>query len=78
MKVLGVLFSGDEEPTCFEVMDSNNDGSVNITDGVFILGFLFGGGPPPAAPGHENCGPDPDEPGSPGDLGCESYPPCEG
>ena len=78
VKVLGVLFSGDEEPTCYEVMDSNNDGSVNITDGVFILGFLFGGGPPPAAPGHENCGLDPDAPGSAGDLGCGSYPPCEG
>ena len=29
--------------------DSNGDGTVNITDPIHTLNFLFGGGPPPAA-----------------------------
>ncbi len=76
VKVFGVLFLGDPAPGCQETLDANNDGDVNITDGIRILGFLFLGQPPPAAPGHEACGLDPDEPGSPGDLGCESYDGC--
>ena len=45
-------------------------GSLGLS--IAILSFLFGGGPPPAAPGPttEPCGPDPDEEGSPGDLDC--------
>ena len=44
----------------------------------YILLFLFGGGPAPAAPGPttEACGPDPDEEGSAGDLGCNAYSSC--
>ena len=78
VRIFGVLFTGEAEPTCRETMDTNNDGSVNITDGIAILGFLFSGQAAPAAPGPENCGLDPDEPGSAADSGCESYPPCEG
>lgn len=30
--------------------DSNYDQSVNISDGIFLLSFLFSGGPPPTCP----------------------------
>ena len=53
-------------------------GEVDFSDGVAILNFLFGGGPPPALPGPTSrpCGPDPDASGSAGDLGCDSYTGC--
>ena len=54
----------------------DNDGSINLTDPVNLLGHLFNSQPPPAPPGPESCGPDPDESGSPGDLGCEQYTSC--
>ncbi len=76
VKIFGILFLGEPDITCDEAKDTNNDGDINITDGIRILGFLFLGQEPPPAPGHENCGPDPDEPGSRGDIGCESHPPC--
>ncbi len=76
VKIFGILFLGDPDISCQEAKDVNDDGAVNITDGIRILGFLFLGQPAPAAPGHENCGPDPAN--SAGDLGCESHPPCEG
>ena len=30
-----------------ELLDSNEDGNVNVSDAVGIFGFLFGGAPPP-------------------------------
>ncbi len=75
--ILSFLFTDavDTIP-CAEAADTNNDGTVNITDAVSLLSHLFGPSPPPAPPGLENCGPDPDEPGSPGDIGCEEYTSC--
>lgn len=78
ISVLGWLFLGATEPGCREAADADNDGETNITDPVYVLIWLFQGGPPPAEPGPPNlpCGEDPDPPGSPGDLGCASYPFC--
>lgn len=59
---------------CLEASDSNDDGNVNITDGIYTLNWLFLGGPIPPAPGPLACGADP--PGSP-DVGCPGYAPCE-
>jgi hypothetical protein len=74
ISILNYLFTGVvTEPPCLEAGDINNDGSVNITDPVNLLNHLFGTAPPPAPPGLESCGPDPDEPGTPGDLGCAQY-----
>jgi hypothetical protein len=28
-------------------MDCNDDGALDLSDGVYKLGFLFSGGPPP-------------------------------
>jgi len=74
------LFLAGSPLGCLEAADSNNDGSADISDGVHVLSFLYNGGAAPAPPGPPtvgDCGPDPDEPGSAGDLGCEAYPPCE-
>ena len=85
MFLLKYLFRGGKVPSCKESADADNDGSIVITDAIVILNFLFRGGPPPAAPGprklahggkNQPCGPDPDPPGSAGDLGCESYDRC--
>ena len=31
---------------------------LDVSDGVYLLNFLFQGGPPPAAPGPASCGTD--------------------
>ena len=76
--VLNFLFRGGGPPGCRETADSNNDARVDLSDGIHLLSWLFIGGEAPAAPGPPatGCGSDPDEPGSPGDLGCESYSAC--
>jgi len=57
--------------------DIQNDGIVDISDPIALLGFIFLGGEPPAPPGFTRpCGPDPDPPGSPGDLGCQVASDC--
>jgi len=50
---------------------------VQLTDGIFILNFLFLGGdapPAPGMPGFGPCGPDTeaDDP-----IGCDSYSSCQ-
>ena len=79
--VLNYLFTGGEAPGCMEAADSDNDGQISLTDAVLVLGYLFQGGNAPALPGppgvNTGCGPDTDVPGSPGDLGCDSYSGCD-
>ena len=75
--ILSFLFTDtvDSLP-CMEAGDINNDGLVNLTDPVNLLNHLFGTAAPPEPPGLTDCGPDPDQPDSPGDLGCEEYTTC--
>jgi hypothetical protein len=76
--VLLHLFGGGQL-ACLESADADNDGRIDTTDAVLLLGYLFRSGAPPASPGPPGaapCGPDPDAPGSPGDLGCGSYAGC--
>jgi hypothetical protein len=78
--IFGYLFLGNPAAlSCLEAADAGNDGEIDISDGVYLLSWLFSGGPDPAPPGPTTapCGFDPDPPGSPGDLGCEDYDPCE-
>ena len=56
---LNLLFLGGETPPCADAGDANDDGGVNITDGIHILNFLFLGGPDPFPPGPDTCGVDP-------------------
>ena len=80
VNIFGFLFLGKPATLpCKESADSNNDGKIDISDGVYILNWLFAGGPPPVPPGPTSlpCGFDTDPPGSPGDIGCESYTECQ-
>jgi hypothetical protein len=56
--MLGFLFTNGTAPGCFDAADVNDDGAVNIADAIYLLGFLFTGGPDAPAPG-DNCGIDP-------------------
>ena len=67
------LFIGGAEPTCQDSADADNNGSLQLTDGVFILMFLFNGGAPPPDPGAE-CGVDPADPADA--MACDSYDSC--
>ena len=78
--LFGYLFQGRGVPSCLESADFDNDGEINLSDGVSILVWLVQGGASPAAPGPPGggnpCGFDPDEPGTRGDLGCDEYAGC--
>ena len=52
-------------------MDSNDNGMVDISDGLHSLNFLFSNGPAPPAPGGA-CGPDPTLDA----ITCAAYPHC--
>ena len=43
-------------PVCFDAADSNDDGELDITDGIFALNWLFSTGRPLPPPGPETCG----------------------
>ena len=68
---LGWTFQGSEGPCCMDAADVNDDGSVDLSDAVFALNFLFLAGFPPRDP-YPDCGNDP----SLDPLACESFPPC--
>ena len=53
--------------------DADDNGAVQLTDGIFILNFLFLGGAPPSTPGLD-CGEDPVDPDD--TLGCENFNGC--
>jgi hypothetical protein len=58
-------FSGASPPPCEDAADANTDDGLDLTDGVFILLFLFLGGDRPLPP-QGTPGPDPFR----GDLQC--------
>jgi hypothetical protein len=59
-------------PRCLDAAEANGDLVLNILDGLFVLNFLFLGGPPPPYPSPgEPCGAD----GASG-LGCLEYEGC--
>ena len=68
-------FAGTATPTCLDACDFNDDGVVTgqVTDPIYLLSFLFGGGPLPSGPGPSLCGPDPSDDDL---IGCEEYPHC--
>lgn len=59
-------------PPCLDAAGTNDTDNLDLSDAVSLLGFLFLGGAPPAAPGPQVCGPDPEGTS----LGCESYETC--
>ncbi|MBI4601398.1 MAG: hypothetical protein HY721_05475 [Planctomycetes bacterium] len=66
-----VLFLGGTTASCEDACDTNDDGELNISDGIYTLSFLFSGGRAPPPP-HGADGPDPTRdcllPCSPGAL----------
>ncbi len=65
------FFPFDVPPPCRDAFDVNDDGQENITDPVYLLGYLFLGQPEPPPPGPHTPGPDPTE----DSLDCVSYDP---
>jgi hypothetical protein len=47
------LFISQRPIACSDACDANDDGRLDISDGIYILSFLFTGGPAPAPPGGE-------------------------
>jgi hypothetical protein len=70
------LFADGSTPSCLDSADANADLEVDIADPVYVLGYLFLGGPIPPPPGParpgEPCGKVAAGPG----LGCEDYRSC--
>ena len=58
LRILMVLFVGDELLSCEDAADWDDDGKFDISDVVRLLQFQFMGATPPAEPGTE-CGEDP-------------------
>jgi hypothetical protein len=56
--LLNFLFISPEVPACLAACDVDASGSLNITDGIFILQYLFLAGSAPPDPG-AHCGPVP-------------------
>jgi hypothetical protein len=56
LRVLSFLFISPGPPPCLEACDADGNGTLNITDGIALLSYLFLGGPAPAAPGPQ-CAP---------------------
>ena len=42
-----------------DAADTDDNGSVDLSDAIRVLNFLFLGGAQPLAPGPAACGPDP-------------------
>jgi len=69
--VLGHLFAGERRPECSDAADAHDDGALDISDAITVLGHLFGGYGPLSAP-FELCGGDP----TPDKLSCEDCLSC--
>lgn len=54
------------DPTCYKALDVNDNGIIDLADGIQLVNYLYTFGPPPAPPFPEP-GPDP----TPDDLTCD-------
>jgi hypothetical protein len=64
--ILFYLFEG-QSVGCLEALDSNDSRTINVTDAIYVLRYLFAGGTQPSAP-FPAAGSDPDPAST---LGCE-------
>lgn len=67
---LTYLFNGGVAE-CLDAVDANDDGELDISDPLWLVGYLFAGGAAPPEP-FPGCGSDP----TPDGLGCASYGGC--
>ncbi|HLU48159.1 MAG TPA: FG-GAP-like repeat-containing protein, partial [Planctomycetota bacterium] len=60
VRVLHGLFGENGEAfACPDAADANDDGTIDLSDAVALLAFLFTDGPAPPPPGPASCGADP-------------------
>ena len=59
MYTLNHLFAGGPPINCPDAADADDNGSINVTDPIYLLRHLFQGGDPLPAPGISVPGPDP-------------------
>ncbi len=72
--MLNALFvPGGPVPPCGDACDAQDDGLFDLSDAVYLLTFLFQGGPPPPPP-FPGCGCDPTECGLMEQVDCRSGP----
>ena len=50
MGIFSWLFTGGTEPPCLEAADANSSRDIDLSDGVYILQWLFASGSDPLAP----------------------------
>ena len=65
-----LFFAGFPIP-CVKAADADDSNRLDVSDALYILNFLFLGGPQPAVP-FEECGSDPSEDA----FSCEGFAPC--
>ncbi len=79
--ILRYLFAASFTPPCLDSADVDDSGAIVINDPIRILYWLFGGGPPPAAPApsqvpdyvpERDCAPD----STGDDLRCDRFDRC--
>ncbi|MGQ9592467.1 MAG: MBL fold metallo-hydrolase [Planctomycetota bacterium] len=71
VRILLCKFAGIACADCEDAADVDDDGAANVSDPIYLLRFLFLGGPPPPAP-WAGCGTDPTADA----FGCRSSPGC--
>src|SRR5262249_55673870 len=62
------LFLGNSDPYCFDALDADDDGNLNLTDAISVLGYLFLGGKYAIPAPFPDAGVDP----TPDDLTCDN------
>jgi len=72
MRILGFLYLGWSEPGCLDAADSDDSGSVELSDAILLLELLFVGDRTLPGPGAGLCGFD----ATPDTVGCEVFASC--
>jgi hypothetical protein len=67
------LFASGPAIGCADAADADDSGSLELTDAIFTLGYLFRGEAAPSAPGPTECGPD----ATPDALSCDAQDVCD-
>ncbi len=65
------LFVGNVAPSCEDALDVDDSSTVDMSDGIYGVNYLFTGGPEPPPP-YGECGTDPTDDG----LDCDSHAAC--
>jgi hypothetical protein len=77
--VFAYCLTGGVTPNCLNAADANGDSRMDISDGIFLINYLFRQGPPPPSPGSwpTPCGTSTRLEARGFALGCEAYDTCD-